>query len=251
MKFKLVIISIFIFLKTFATGQEPNFIKIDGKEYQLLNDPLEKYFKEHPENHPVYGEKFIKKNEKGETYFKTSTGNWRGYVAYFEIIDNKIFLTDLKIEDDDSEKQISVFNKIFKEKSVALDYSGILTVPNGDFIDSDNFGFSSYYSSYFLLTIKNDHVEKIKELKNEDYMKFKFRQFQKYQKTQEYKAEYENYIKSNRESKKMDLSPEFTKGLSKEEIKRIKKRYSEKPTKDEIDGFLFMMSNLEQINVDY
>jgi len=247
MKFKLVIISFFIFLKAFATGQKPNFIKIDGKEYELLNDPLEKYFNEHPENHPVFGEKFIKKNEKGETLIKTSTGNWRGYVAYFEIINNKLFLTDLKIEDDDSEKQISVFSKIFNEKNVELDYSGILTIPNGDFIDSDNFGFSSYYTSYFILTIKNDHLEKMKELQNKDYLKFKIKQFEEFQKTNDYKIAYEDYLKSNIESEKMDLS--FAK--TKREIKDVKKQYSKKPTKDEIDGFLFMMSNLEQIYVDY
>lgn len=248
MKFKLLFILLFISINFFATGQEPNFIKIDGKEYDLLNDPLEKYFQEHPENHPIFGEKFIKKDEKGETYFTTSTGNWRGYVAYFEIINNELFLTDLKIDDSNSGLLISVYNKIFPDtKTVKLNYSGILTVPTGDFIDSDNFGFSSYYKSYLLLTIKNDHLEKIKELQNKDYMKFKIKQFEEFQKTKDYKIAYEDYLKSNTESEKIELS--FAK--TKRKIAEIKKQYSKKPTKKQIDGFLFMMSNLEQIYVDY
>lgn len=238
MKFKLLIFFLFLFFKVLATGQESNYILISGKEYQLLNDPLENYFIKHPNNHPIYGKKFAIKNEKGEQIISMSTGNWRGYVAYFEIINDKLFLTDIKIKDVDTEKQISVFNRIFNTKNlVELNYSGILTIPNGEFINSDNFGFSNYYSSYLIVTIRNDNIEKMKELKNEDYIKFKFRQFKAFQTTKEYKTAYKNYLRSNRESMKWDLSNENTKDLSQEEINKIKKQYSEKPTKEKIDIF--------------
>lgn len=252
MKFKFLFLFILISIKFLATGQQTNFITIQGKKYELLNDPLESYFKKHPEDHPVYGEKFVKKNGE-EEMLPLSTGNWRGYIAYFEIIDNELFLVDLTIADPDSDSdtQISVFNKIFPIKNFKLHYSGILTVPNGDFIDSDNFGFSSYYSSYLILTLRNDILTKSKELQNEDYIKFKIKQFKAFQKTKEYRIAYENYLKRDKEDKEWDLSYENTKELSEEEIKEIKKQYSKKPTKDQIDNFLFMMSNLEKVYVDY
>ncbi|WBV58822.1 hypothetical protein PFY10_10220 [Chryseobacterium daecheongense] len=253
MKFKFLVLSIIISIKIFATGQQSNFINIDGKKYELLNDPLEGYFEKHPEDHPVYGEKFVRKNENGDETFLMTTSNHRGYIAYFEIIDNELFLIDLTIADpdSDSETQISVFNKIFPDKKTKLNYSGILTVPNGDFIDSDNFGFSSYYSSYLILTLSNDILTKSKELQNEDYIKFKINQFKAFQKTEEYRIEYKNYLKRHKEDKEWDLSHKNTKELSKEEIREIKKQYAKEPSKDEIDGYLFMMSNLEKIYIDY
>lgn len=253
MKFKFLFLFILISIKFLATGQQTNFITIQGKKYKLLNDPLESYFEKHPEDHPVYGEKFVRKNENGDETFSMTTANHRGYIAYFEIIDNELFLVDLTITDPDSDSdtQISMFNKIFPNKKTKLNYSGILTVPNGDFIDSDNFGFSSYYSSYLILTLRNDTLTKSKELQNEEYIKFKIKQFKEFQKTKEYRIAYKNYLKSNKEDKEWDLSYENTKELSKEEIKEIKKQYSKKPTKDQIDNFLFMMSNLEKVYVDY
>ncbi|MDC8105407.1 MULTISPECIES: hypothetical protein [Chryseobacterium] len=253
MKFKFLVLFLIISIKIFATGQQSNFITIDGKNHKLLNDPLEGYFVKHPEDHPVYGEKFVRKNENGDETFLMTTSNHRGYIAYFEIIDNELFLIDLTIADpdSDSETQISVFNKIFPDKKTKLNYSGILTVPNGDFIDSDNFGFSSYYSSYLILTLSNDILIKSKELQKEDYIKFKINQFKAFQKTEEYRIEYKNYLKRHKEDKEWDLSHENTKELSKEEIRQIRKQYAKEPSKDEIDGFLFMMSNLEKIYVDY
>ncbi|WP_345991929.1 hypothetical protein AAEU33_08095 [Chryseobacterium sp. Chry.R1] len=253
MKFKFLFLSLIISIKFFATGQQSNFITINGKKHKLLNDPLESYFEKHPEDDPIYGEKFVRKNEKGEEIISISTGNWRGYVAYFEIIDNELYVVDLKIEDpeNDSGSMISVFNKIFHNKNFKLDYSGILTVPNGNLIRSDNFGFSRYYSSYLILTIDNGTLTKNKELKGEDYIEFKIKQFEKFQKTKEYKKAYNDYLKRNKENKQWDLSYENTKELSKEEIREIKKQYAKEPSKDEIDGYLFMMSNLEKIYIDY
>lgn len=253
MKIKFFFILILISVKFFATAQEPNKIIIGGKEYDLLNDPLESYFEQHPEDHPIDGEKIIKKNKKGEKILKISSGNWRGYLAYFEIKNNELYLVDLKIENPKRNKNdlISVYDKIFKEKLTQINYTGILTVPNGDFLSTDNFGFSHYYKNYILITFQDDKILKQKTIDNENYIKFKIQQFQKYQKTEEYQKEYQQYIDNWEESKKWDLSPENTKGLTHEEIEDLKNNYSKAPKKEEIDNFLFMTSNLEKIIIDY
>lgn len=54
----------FSIIKILATGQVPDRIIINNKEYKLLNNPLEKYFDEHPDEHPVYGNKDLKEGIK-------------------------------------------------------------------------------------------------------------------------------------------------------------------------------------------
>lgn len=55
-----------LFAKVTATSQEPDKIILNNKEYDLLNNPLEKYFELHPEDHPIYSEKNINRDKNGE-----------------------------------------------------------------------------------------------------------------------------------------------------------------------------------------
>lgn len=255
MNIKLLILFFFIlFAKVNATSQEPNKIILDNKEYDLLNNPLEKYFENHPEDHPIYGEKIINRDKNGEKQIPASTSNYRGYIATFKIENNFLTLVDIEVENMDSDKSeyISVYKKLFGDKKIILDYSGILVVPSGEYIDSDNFGYSSLYSHYILITIQKDSVSKQKSISKDDFMKFRINQFEAYKKTEFYKQDIEEYFKNLEEEKEREFSKENTKDMTKQEIRELKKQYRSFPNNlKEIDNFFFVTKNIDYIIVDY
>ena len=256
MKFRLLIfIFIFSISKIFATAQAPDKIIIDNKEYDLLNNPLENYFAKNPELDPIYGGK-IKMFEKYKTEIipiPFSTGNYRGYIATFKIENQILKLIDIEIQNIESEKReyISVFKELFGDKNVTLNYSGILVIPIGDFLESANFGYSYLFTEYRLITINNDKEIKSKELSKDEYLKFKFKQFTEYKKTNQYKAEIKEYYKNWNGDKKIELSRKNTKGLTKKEISELKKDFENPPKIELAENFIFLTKNIDFIIIDY
>ncbi|WP_374360920.1 hypothetical protein [Cloacibacterium sp.] len=256
MKFRLLIfIFIFSISKIFATAQAPDKIIIDNKEYDLLNNPLENYFAKNPELDPIYGGK-IKMFEKYKTEIipiPFSTGNYRGYIATFKIENQILKLIDIEIQNIESEKReyISVFKELFGDKNVTLNYSGILVIPTGDFLESANFGYSYLFTEYRLITINNDKVLKSKELSKDEYLKFKFKQFTEYKKTNQYKAEVKEYYENWKSDKKIELSKKNTKGLTKKEISELKKDFENPPKIELAENFIFLTKNIDFIIIDY
>ncbi|WP_185247134.1 MULTISPECIES: hypothetical protein [Chryseobacterium] len=244
----------FSMIKILATGQEPDRIVINNKEYNLLNNPLEKYFTDHPHHHPVYGShNVIKKKGKETVIFVGSTSNHRGYIATFKIENNILSVEDIKIKNVNSEEHeyISVFKKIFGDQKIVLNYSGILIIPMGKMLEAASFGYSSLHDKYHLITIQQDHVVKEKEIDQDDFKRFKVRQFMDYKKTEEYKTEVQNYYKDWSISKEWDLSRKNTRGMSKQEIDKLKKDYECPPDENYIDNFLFVISNPDFVITDY
>lgn len=256
MKFKiLIILFTFSLIKMYATSQATDIIIINNKEYSLLNNPLEKFFENNPEYHPIYGSKLtlFKKYKNRDMPIPFSTGNYRGYIATFKIENDMLVLADLTVKNIDSKKReyISVYKQLFKNKKVVLNYSGILIIPTGQLIEAVNFGYSSLYDWYKLMTIKNDTVVKEKELNKDEFIKFKLSQFEEYKKMEDYKMELKKYIEDPEDNKKSELSKENTKGMSKKEITALKKEDQQPPTEEYIDGFLFMIENPDFVIVDY
>ncbi|MCT2407480.1 hypothetical protein NZD88_08015 [Chryseobacterium antibioticum] len=256
MKLKLFIfLFTFSLIKIFATGQEPDKIIINNKEYDLMNNPLEGYLERHPDDHPVFGPKLpeFQKYKNGERMLSFSTSNDRDYIATFTIENNVLSLIDIKIPDLNSENEdyISVFQKLFGDRKIVLNYSGILVIPTGKLIEAASFGYSSLHEHYKLITINNDTVVKEKDLNKDEFIKFKFRQFAQYKKTEEYKMELKKYIEVWEYSKKSELSKENTKGMSKKEISTLKKGYEQPPTEDYMNGYFFATGNPDFVIVDY
>lgn len=256
MKLKLfILLFTFSLIKIFATGQEPDKIIINNKEYDLLNNPLEGYLERHPDDHPVFGPKLpeFQKYKNGERMLSFSTSNDRDYIATFIIENNVLSLIDIKIPDlnSDNEDYISVFQKLFGNRKIVLNYSGILVIPTGKLIEAASFGYSSLHEQYKLITINNDTMVKEKDLNKDDFIKFKFRQFAQYRKTEEYKSEFKKYIEEWEYRKKSELSEENTKGMSKKEITALKKGYEQPPTEDYINGYFFATGNPDFVIVDY
>jgi len=247
MKFKIILLfHILRSLNVFATSQEPDKIKINGIEYPLLNNPLE-YNK-------IISEKLYNLGTSKDGERTLSTGNYRGYIATYEIRNSELYLIDVVIPDpnENFEKKISVLNKIFPEQDrIRIKYSGILIIPIGDFLDSANFGYSYLFSEYKLITIKNDKVEKSKNINKDDYLKFKVIQFVEYKKTDDYKNALKENFDNWKIEKKIELSRKNTKNLTKKEIAELQKDYANPPTVEYVDNFFFLTKNFDFVIVDY
>ncbi|MDY3528800.1 hypothetical protein PG593_03270 [Riemerella anatipestifer] len=256
MKYKFLIICLlFFFTKLFATGQTPNKIIIDDKEYDLLTNPIESYFAKNREVDPIYEGK-IKMFDRYKTELipiPFSTGNYRGYIATFKIENQILKLVDIEIQNIESEKReyISVYKDLFGDNQVHLGYSGILVVPIGDFLDSANFGYSYLYSKYKLITIKNDQVQRSKELTKDEFLRFKSAQFEEFKKTPNYTTLMMEYYDTWNADKEFELSRENRKNLTRKEILELKEKYSNPPKKEIVENFIFLTKNIDFIIVDY
>ncbi|CAM1342467.1 hypothetical protein [Tenacibaculum aestuarii] len=179
------------------TAQIPDQIELKGVTYNLNSNPLEPYFDKFPDKRP-----------KGGT---TSTALWRGYVACFKVLDNHLYVTDIKIEvpDKNSKKSYpykwtSVFNQVFpKKEKVKIDwYTGILILPHGKIVDYVHMGYASTFSKYLLLEIEKGKLNEIRKYKHKEFIRFKKRQFNEFKKT-------DNYKKLYKELKKNDSNENF------------------------------------------
>ncbi|SNR14703.1 hypothetical protein [Tenacibaculum jejuense] len=173
-----------------VTAQYPDKIIYNGKEYNLNSNPLEPYFDANPKNRPTM----------------VSTALWRGYVGYFEIIDNQLFLTDMKTptrvegkNGDYKEKWTSIYKKYFpKQEKVKIEwFSGILILPYGELVKYVHQGYSSTYNKYWLIEIENGIFNEARNYNYKEFIKFKKRQFKEFKKTEEYKKLYAELKKSD------------------------------------------------------
>ncbi|MEW4922554.1 hypothetical protein [Algibacter sp. 2305UL17-15] len=169
--------------ESIITAQYPDKIIYEGKEFNLNSNPLEPYFDKNPENRPEM----------------TSTALWRGYVGHFEIIGNELFLTDMKkpvsYTDDDGNykrKWVSIYKMYFpRQGKVRIDwFTGILILPHGKMVEYVHMGYASTYSKYWLLEIENGIFNEARKYTNKEFVKFKKRQFEVFEKTEEYKKLY-------------------------------------------------------------
>jgi len=184
--YKFLITILFFIFSTFevlATSQAPDKIIFNNKEYSLLTNPLEAYFKINPEKRP-------------ESTFSISS-LWRGYVATFEIKNNRLYVSKIEIVNFDKENDAiinsNIINDLFpNEADRYLDwYNGILTVCYGEIIDYVHMGYESTYENYILIEITAGNYVKSKELNLKELNSYKKAQFKIFKKTPEYVFEKE------------------------------------------------------------
>ncbi|MCO6511252.1 MAG: hypothetical protein J5I65_10730 [Aridibacter famidurans] len=180
----------------FATAQIPDKLIYKGETHSLNSNPLEAYFKTHPDKRPKGG--------------ITSTALWRGYVATFEIKDGELILNDVEIEYSlDSENGSfdtawkSVLDEVVpKGEVLKIDwFTGILVVPRGKIVNYVHMGYASTYENYTLLEIHEGKFTKAKEFDHKEYETFKARQFEAFKKTDEYKKLVEDIRRDDPDAK--------------------------------------------------
>lgn len=180
--------------KNIVTTQFPDKVIYNGIEYNLNSNPLEPYFDKHPENRPTM----------------VSTALWRGYVGYFEIINKELYLIDMKIpiheKGEDGafkEKWISIYRIYFpRQKKVKVDwYSGILILPHGKLVEYVHQSYASIYSKYLLIEIENGNFNEARKYDHKEFINFKNRQFEIFEKTEEYKKLFINLKEKDKSDK--------------------------------------------------
>jgi hypothetical protein len=148
-----------------ATAQHPDELIFKGKTYDLYSNPLRSY----------YGEDW--KPAFWVAPYIQSSGNWRGYVATWEIIDNKLYLT--KIDSWFCNKHIRTKNgcrrvllrdlfgaKVIDGKVAATWFSEELRVPDGKQLEYVHMGYGSIYERDIIFDVKDGKVTKQKIIDN-------------------------------------------------------------------------------------
>ncbi|WKK60391.1 hypothetical protein [Sphingobacterium sp. BN32] len=132
----------FIFLinysfSTYATEQEPDRLIIKGDTILLHALPLEQWIDQSNYNKPFFPDSL-----RG-----FSTGCWRAYVAYWEIIDNRLYLTNIYNESKSAKADLNeMFGKKVKNGRVIADwFSDTVIAFNGKLLTYDHHGFSSVF----------------------------------------------------------------------------------------------------------
>ncbi len=137
--------------EAFATAQAPDVLIYDNKIYDLYANPLETFYK----------------NQLDRPSFSispgliVSTGNWRGYVATWEIEEGTLYLRgidswlcDAKGEKCKKTDLKELFgDQCIKGKVKANWFSGQLKIPNGKQLQYVHMGYGSIYERDIILTV--------------------------------------------------------------------------------------------------
>ena len=182
-----VLCAIFVF----ATAQEGDILILDGKKYSIYTNPLEPFLRKNPEKLP-----------KPEVI---STANWRGYIATWEVKNDRLVLVDVEMrhaitkhgERDFSTELRSVMSEMFPgQKEILADwFSGHVIIPNGDLVQYVHMGYASTYEKYILLRVERGLVTRKWEADTAGFIKFRDAQFAAYKKTEEYRQALERTSK--------------------------------------------------------
>jgi hypothetical protein len=181
-------LSVLVFVAThaMATVQAPDVIIIDGKNESLDTNPLAPYLSAHP--------KVIPKSDD------PSSENLRGYVATWEILNEKLFLRKIDVAfrnpgappNEDSRIIRNVIHQVFPDSKdiVAAWYSGALVIPRGKLVKYVHMGYGSTYERYTIVTVNEGLVSRTLNLSAEDFANYRESQFQAFKRTSEYATKF-------------------------------------------------------------
>ena len=163
----------------FATQQMPDIITYNGKEYEIgfYVWPMEEYFRTFPEKRPIS---------------EPSSNLWRRYIAAFEIIQNELWVVDIKIIDDrdgmlrainpDGTLRFrSVFNEIFSRAGrFKIDwFSGSLILPQYTRRELAELRLTNNDIEYYIkIDIKNGIVHNESIMGKEQYIEYQRERFE-------------------------------------------------------------------------
>lgn len=163
-----------------ATAQVPDTIRIDGEEHNLNTNPLNAYLEgvrwNRPENIVIL------------------SANWRGYIASWEVKDEKLLLIDVTVllggTDRGDYVRKSILTELFPSSPTGVPanwYSGALIVPQGEVTNYVHMGYGSSYESYQVLRVDAGRVTEHLKLSSDEFEQYKSRKFEEFSATDEFK----------------------------------------------------------------
>ena len=160
---KRLIICIFVFataLNSWSTAQRGDVIFIYGEQWELLGDPIAE---DSDLFHRVRG---VLPKERA-----TSSNNWRGYVAYWSVRNDIIYLDSIKVPlfsfetGQECEQLIpeddirSVFNEFYIDNEIiATWFSGNIRVGKGNIVRYEHIGYDRNVEHEQILTVKDGNI---------------------------------------------------------------------------------------------
>jgi hypothetical protein len=122
-----------------VTAQTPEKIIYQGEKLNMCTEPLEDYF------------------SKGGTRPKfqlSHTALWRRYIGYWEVVDDRLYLTDLSgwLEDGTKATVARIFPG-FPDKVFAQWFSGTLHIPQGKALKYIHLGYGSRHERDLLVDV--------------------------------------------------------------------------------------------------
>lgn len=133
------------------TAQTPDILIYEGERLSLFSNPLEAYYRNEGNPRPPFR--------------SPHTGNWRGYVATWEIDSNTLYLTDITawLADPSSPRGMTEagLDDLFPGHSDRVEaswFSGQLRVPQGERLQYVHMGYGSVYEQDLILTIQDGKV---------------------------------------------------------------------------------------------
>lgn len=167
-----------------ATAQVPDRILIDGQDYALNTNPLNTWL--------------VANERKLPEEALSSSANWRGYIASWEIAGGQLVLRDVTIRVAGKERgdtmQKSILSDLFPSAAtpvVANWYSGALIVPDGEMTHYVHMGYGSSYERYQVLRIVAGRVVEHVKLSAEEFERYKADKFEAFTATEEYRKSLE------------------------------------------------------------
>ena len=165
------------------TAQFRESIKIDGKIYSLITEPLEfliaKEFNGNKEGFP----------DGYPTLYPSCTACWRGYIGHWIIDDDQLWLEDMRGSDvEESDKiyvEVAQYQlKLLDWRKTLFDhqkgnikaewFTGELVIEMGKLIEYIHMGYSSQYEKYMIINTKKGNVINKKTLSNQEYLSKKY-----------------------------------------------------------------------------
>ena len=122
------------------TAQAPDYIRLAGRDLPLYSEPLEQFFE-------LTGTKF--------GFVAPSTALWRGYIATWEIVDNRLYLVKLESHlPDDQTGSLGDLFPGFPNRVFAHWYHGDLCIPQGREVGYIHAGFGTIHESTLCFSVR-------------------------------------------------------------------------------------------------
>ena len=122
------------------TAQISESLSYKGENYSMCTEPLGVFFK-------LGGSK--------PSFMANNTALWRAYIGHWEVLDDRLYLTDLKgVLADGSNANIETVFPGFPGRVFAHWYSDTIQIPQGKLLDYVHMGYASTYERDLLLTFE-------------------------------------------------------------------------------------------------